>query len=227
MQAQLHKYKAQWIKVDAASVLAYPVLAVSLMTMAGMLAKNSGLLGGWYYAPYAAIVGLISNRVCLRAGLITALLSAVSHEYVFAGKSMGFDWPATEQLLGYLSTIPLAVAVGRRVDWIPPPPQPTDAVSEPMPFTQSDRNRADKPRSYWAVEPSGAWSDDVDVGVAYGRIYVDRLRRSAAPPMSWVIRDMIKAGRWTGVEAGFASTIAGAASLRSDADDKPNYPHLG
>lgn len=219
MQAQLHRYKAEWIKVDAGSALAYPVLAVTVMTAVGVTLKQGGLLTGWYFSPYLLVVGLIANRVCLRAGLLTAALSALSHEYVFAGSHLSLDWPTPEMLIGYLSTIPLAVVVARRVDWMPPAPMHDTHTSDVMPFTQTDRSEGGSTR-YWAVEPSGVWADDVLVGAAYGRVYVDLLRRSAAPPMGWILRDMIKAGKWTGVEAGFASIVAKAASRRRHPSDE-------
>lgn len=68
-------------------------------------------------------------------------------------------------------------------------------------------------RSCWHVEPTFDWAADCGVGSDYAILYIDLARSEFAPPLCWIVRDMIRVGQWTGIEAGFLSTI-GANALR-------------
>ena len=63
-------------------------------------------------------------------------------------------------------------------------------------------------RRYWGVISSGNWVDDCQVGEEYGRIYLERVKSGEPYPLlCWIVRDMIVAGRFTGVECGFIQCV--------------------
>jgi hypothetical protein len=71
------------------------------------------------------------------------------------------------------------------------------------------------PRCFWCVESTGNWDTDCDAGVELARLYLDDARTSGGGlPLAWIVADMIAAGRYTGVEAGFMGAIARAALER-------------
>jgi hypothetical protein len=65
-------------------------------------------------------------------------------------------------------------------------------------------------RRYWDVLPSGSWKEDVQIGSEYARIYLHWACKGLGPLPCWVVRDMIAAGSYTGVEAGFIQGITAA-----------------
>lgn len=56
-------------------------------------------------------------------------------------------------------------------------------------------------RCYWDVISTGDWAEDCRVGEEYARIWFEA--STSMPPLAWILRDMVAAGRWTGVEVGF------------------------
>ena len=72
---------------------------------------------------------------------------------------------------------------------------------------------------FWTAAPNGEWAQDVKQGQALGAAYLAALNDGTAPPLGWVLRDMIRQGQYTGVEAGFAYAIAAAVQLRAGAAD--------
>lgn len=198
-----------YARVDAVSTVIVPIAAVVLAVLIGHVILAIGLTKSIYSSPFVALCALVSNRVCLRAGLFTAFLAMVGHEFFFSAPYWSLNWPSPEQGLAYLANYLAAFAVARRFP-LPPGSLPSKP-DQPLPFV-STIPRTD--RSFWSVEPAGNdWIMDAAVGAEYARIYLDqRTIPGPCPALAWVIRDMIKAGRWTGVEAGFASVIERAAA---------------
>jgi len=210
MQARLVQRRYVFVRVDPASQVLYPIVAVAGLCLIGAGLVSMKVVSSFYASPFVLLCAVVSNRVCLRAGLIAATLSIVAHEYFFSAPYYEINLPSREQFLAYLSNYIAAWAVARK---IPAPPSPLDPA-QPLPFTHSGTSD-DSTRSFWAVDADDDWIADCEVGAEYGRIYVDRLRSTAAcPPLGWIVKDMIGKGRYSGVEAGFFSVVGRAASAR-------------
>jgi len=239
MQYRVARYEYAWVRVDWVSVVFYPTVLVTALTIVGYILKSNGIIGGWYAGIYVALAATIANRVCVRAGLLAAALSVLQHDFVFM-TPWRFDWPTAELAMTYGAAFVVAYAVGRRVPMVKSPPTDRGQQIETMPFTSSGKSDDGSTmlRSFWEVAPSGDWADDAEVGAAYGRIYIDHLRSLRPTPLlGHVVRDMIRGGRYTGVEAGFMSTLSFAASSKfspqllvaqNDADDaQPDTAVIG
>lgn len=211
-----------YVRVDAVSAVIVPIAAMVLAVLAGHMILAIGLTKSIYSSPFVALCALVSNRVCLRAGLFTAFLAMVGHEFFFSAPYWSLNWPSPEQGLAYLANYLVAFAVARRVP-LPPNAMPSKP-DQPLPFV-STIPRTD--RCFWSVEPAGNdWVMDSAVGAEYARIYLDqRTIPGPCPALAWIIRDMVKAGRWTGVEAGFASVIERAAAQGHLQPKSVSVPH--
>lgn len=215
MQAQLVRRTYHWVRVDWISVIGYPVIGVIVISMVGMLAKTLLPMSGWYYAPYAIVIAACSNRVCVRAGVVAAGLSALSHDMIFTPPVWQLSWPGLEMAIGYASGFGLALLVGRKIVHETVVVPRDVGLSESLPFV--DKDRGQDQRLFWVVEPSGEWTDDAAVGASYAQVWLHRLAAGTAPPLGWIVRDMIKAGRWSGIEAGFLRMISNVrASISHD-----------
>lgn len=216
MQGRFVAREYVWISVDPLSTVLYPVAIVAVMTVLGEIALSFGWLRGWYSSAYVMGCALVANRVCLRAGIVCAGLSAITHSYVFVHPRWAFEVPPPEQAIAYFTMFVVAYAVGRREAVRRPPTDDPIVPGATMPFTAESRH--DDTRRFWVVESSGDWSEDTQVGSEYGRIYLECARRShRAPLLGWVVADMIRGGRYTGVEAGFLSVVGRAAADASRA----------
>lgn len=70
---------------------------------------------------------------------------------------------------------------------------------------------ASKP-DMWAIVPTGDYSADCEAGTAAAIELQDFMLAGDAPFMlGHVLRSMVEKGRWSGVEVGFAQTMAQAA----------------
>jgi len=69
-----------------------------------------------------------------------------------------------------------------------------------LPFVGDER--------FWSVAASGDWGEDSRKGAEYARLYVAHMRATGRGPLlSWIVKDMIKAGTWTGIEAAFLVAV--------------------
>lgn len=211
MQAKFVRRQYQWVKVDTLSAVGYPVIFVVALTALGLLALQFGLTQSWYSSPYVMLAAVASNRVCVRAGVLCAGLGALAHNYIFVPPTWSFSLPSSEQGLAYLSMFVGAIIVGRKE--LPPSSEAPPMPPGRLPFTRDVPVRPDSTtREFWAVEPSGNWSSDTQLGSEYGRIYLDSMRRSnRGPLLGWIVSDMIRNGHFTGVEAGFLGVVGRAA----------------
>lgn len=200
------RQKCAFVRVDSASVILIPLLAVSIAIGLGYFLITMGVVKSIYSSPFVALCAAVSNRVCLRAGMVAAFLSVLAHEFCFAAPYLSLDWPSMEQTLAYGANFAAAYLVARRC-----PPTPEAAArsdgSAPLPFIGTT-GQSDK--SFWVAAGGKNWTEDVTVGSEYARIYLDQART----PLVWIIRDMVKTGRWTGVEVGFVSVVGRAAVIR-------------
>lgn len=226
MSAQFsRKYLAvkqyRYVRTNDGTAIVVPVVAVFGLATFGWLLERWGLVRGFYASPFVLLAGVVANRVCIRAGLMSALLGAVVFDVVFAAPRWQLSLPTVEEFLAYSSMFAIAVAVARRqpVERDPPPPH---QAGQSLPFT-SQRPKTTRDdgspdgtslmaMSFWSVEATEVWADDTEVGIQYGRIYMDAVRRgSAVMPLAWIVRDMIKSGKFTGVEAGFCGIVGATA----------------
>lgn len=188
--------------------LSATVVSVVCLTVIGIAAERAQFVHDWYGSPYVALVAIWANRCGLRCGLTAAVLSTLAYHYFFAG-----DWswvaPNHAQLTIYISMFVVACLVSPNSE-TPNPLRVLDAGHD-LPFTRKDGSPNGMHRSgrrYWDVERSGVWGKDCHLGSEYARIYLARIVRGEPRPMlAWVIHDMIRRGKWSGVEAGFASAI--------------------
>lgn len=77
-------------------------------------------------------------------------------------------------------------------------------VREP---TDTERAAGQTPRCFWAVDPTGHYSDDCRTGGHYAHLAVDYMLREHSPQiLQWAVFDMMRLGRaHTGIEVGFMS----------------------
>jgi hypothetical protein len=186
--------------------------AMVVLTVAGLAVER--FLSEWYGgAPAVALVAIIASRLGMRSALLAAVIGIATTDYFFI-HAWGLDWPRSLGELGiYLSMLAAAVFVAR------PAPPPAAAVFDrgpDLPFTSRQNGDNGNPGPtlhgnawrYWDVQPSGSWTDDCQVGAEYLRIWLNRARsRESHPLLPWVVHDMIRGQRWSGVEAGFASAL--------------------
>lgn len=198
-----------FVRVDAVSVLMVPLVATVVMVAAGKAAIASGLVVSFYASPFVMLSALVSNRVCLRAGVLAAAIGVVAHEFFFSAPYYQLNLPTSEQALAYSFSFLAAYGCARRTTTRPPAEKPQEASSK-LPFTADDTTHE---RRFWVVDATDDWAEDCTVGAEYARIYLSRLRlKIPAPPLGWIVQDMIKGGRYTGVEAGFLSSMTKAAA---------------
>ena len=184
--------------------------SVAVATGVG-LAVNQFTDHQWYAAPFVCLVGVIANRLGMRSALLASVLSAVALDYLFLPERLSWGTRA----IGYVSMLAAAVLIAR-----PRPPSGTRVYDNGpnLPFTGRNPNGNggglhSKGWVYWDVRPSGKWAEDCRVGSEYFRIWLARATSAEHYPMlSWVLHDMIRSGRWSGVEAGFASGLERAAT---------------
>lgn len=192
-------------------VVTVPLVCAVGLTAISLILQNAGWVKVAYASPYVALVAVISNRLCIRAGLLTTALSIAAYEIFVSPSDGGLAWPSVGEMSAYVSMLVAAVLVAPRS------PKPEKVVklpgrTESLPFTSKKHGGSDglhgNGNLYWDVSPSGDWGVDCRVGSEYARIYMqhDCVRK---PVICWVIRDMIMKGRFTGVEAGFLQTLAG------------------
>jgi hypothetical protein len=69
---------------------------------------------------------------------------------------------------------------------------------------------------WWSAAPSGHDATDVGLGESYARLAIDVARTFELPLLiAFILRDITKSGRFSGVEAGFIAVIASAARAGS------------
>lgn len=187
-----------------------PVVIVGCVVLLGLMAERMGWVRSWYASPFVVGVVIASMQHGSASGYICAALSAISFNLFFVQPVMVMTWPTNEEWSAYASMFAAAFAIDR----MRPKAEPKSAHSSfkgRLPFVRDRRRNDDNDqRSFWDVQPINVWIEDCRVGDEYGRLYLNRLCSCGAPLLGWIIADMVKAGRYTGIEAGFVGAIAAA-----------------
>lgn len=184
----------------------FPVGIVAMFATVGLALEQFGIVKAFYASPFVLAVVVSTSRSGRRGGYLASVLSTAVFNLVFVRPVTAFTIPTPEELLAYLSMLGAAYVVGG-IMHTPAPPADVDSYSGTLPFVRDNNNDTESHRSFWDVAQSGDWLDDCTVGHQYARIYMARRQRYGAPILSWIVRDMIRAGRYTGIEAGFISAI--------------------
>ena len=94
-----------------------------------------------------------------------------------------------------------------------PPNQFHAEVIQELPFVTETAGGG---MTFWDVEASGHQDTDVELGAWYARLAISVSREFDMPALvAMCLRDMIAAGHFTAVEAGFISQVTGAANAGS------------
>lgn len=197
---------------DDRLIYAAPLVVVALITGASFVGWELGWMNLPYMSPYVAAAGLVAHRVCIRAGLIVCFLTMPIFNFCFSDQSIGFNWPKGGELAGYISMFVLVLGLAPRVKAIDEDDMPKSKSGTPLPFVSKN----DKPNgshgaaSFWTVDPTGEWAYDCRVGAEYFRLWFDLVQKQEPdrPLLCWIIRDMVRSSRFTGVEAGFIQSLA-------------------
>lgn len=208
-----------YVTRPGAAVLVVPVAAVSAITAGNLMLGYLGLVAYGYFSPYLAAATIISAKLCVRAGLLAGLLAFSLWFWAVVPPSWEFGrWPNAAEWTAFASVIV-------SVFWVAPRVQRPggDAgglraripkVKSTLPFVKprpKDTNGEDRD-ACWDVNRPSDWSEGDDIGRQYGRIFADQVRQTkfgdqCHPPLAWVLRDMIRQGQYTGLEAGFGSAL--------------------
>lgn len=176
--------------------------------IAGTLFLTAVLGASRGFAPVmVAAVWLATIRDGLWPGVLSGVLMALAFDGIWIGRGqIGSDPVATATAL---ATFTFTVAVAQ---W---------ALQRHVPLA---RRRSHQPvglpfvrgRSHWAVTETGDWVTDAHNGEVHAAALVAELRAGAGgETLAWAIRDMIARGRYSGIEAGFASALARELAGRS------------
>lgn len=181
--------------------------------------RTTGLAGIFLIAVLA-----ISHTLGLRQGLIAAGLSFPWINIIHA-PDRAFSIPTVNEVVVYVVILISAWIVGRSHDRIvaldkPVILRPPSRSGSALPFTGGTS------KSFWQVMPSGDWIADCEVGAAYAAIYARHVKENSGIPLCWIVQDMIKSGRYTGIEAGFMGEINRQLRPLCGGDDDAPYLRL-
>jgi hypothetical protein len=206
--------------------------AVGAMVTVGLIAEHLHVVDRWYGAPFVLLVAVISNRLNMRAGLLAAILSILAWNVFFDHRTKDawdISWPTTDELAIYISCILAAILLAKPR---PPTTLRTYDGGHNLPFTRAPGTNGDHTHGglhstgwiYWDVQPTGNWGHDVNIGREYCRMWMSRAKYGEMRPLlPWIVHDMIRGRRWSGVEAGFASALE-ARVLHSQAEERSQQP---
>jgi hypothetical protein len=171
--------------------------------------------------PMVLLVGFVASRLGLRAGLVCALAGMISMEFLLYDASFRFMPTSTIKVSIYGCSFAAALLFARVA--APTANRVFDRGPD-LPFTRRSNGPDEKGNGgglhgngwiYWDARASGKWPEDIQVGAEYARIWAERaMSGESYPRLPWIIYDMIKSGRWSGVEASFASALERMALRR-------------
>lgn len=202
----------------------WPIAVVSILTFANLALGWAGLSPYGYFSPYVAASAIVASRLCVRAGLLTALLSIVTWNFFVVPPILAFNPPKTAEVIAFTAAVVAGIWAAPRAK-PKPPPQALDRKG-PLPFVRradtgngNGKANGHTEASCWDVAASGAWAEDDNYGRQLGRIWVDHRQSRVidTPPLAFVLQDMIRAGQFTGIEAGFANALERAAASGDEA----------
>lgn len=206
----------RWVVADETwHMIAWPFATIGGLTGVSLIGYWTDILPSPYASTYVGAVGLVANRVCVRAGLIAATLAVLTYNGLFSQEvHFGFRWPTSGEVTAYVTMFVLAVTLAPRAAKLPKA-EPKSNPDTPLPFVnRTGKNGHDNGlhgngAKYWDVCPSGNWVEDCAVGDEYARLFINSIRRhdDGRPLVSWIVRDMVVGGRFSGVEAGFIQRL--------------------
>lgn len=192
-----------------------PLAVVTMITIANLAMAWAGLVEYGYFSPYVAASAGVSARLCIRSGMLTALLSIFTWNFLIVPPVLALSVPSVAEAVAWMAAI---AAVALCAPRIKPgaPAKPVDRKA-PLPFVRSKTQNGKGPSqdaSCWAPLRTGNWQSDDHYGRQIGRLWIDKRQSGepGAPPLSFIVHDMIGEGEWSGVEAGFAHAIERAAA---------------
>lgn len=178
---------ASSVLIDYAAAIA-AVFATVLATRAliDVAGEQNGIKALFYVAPL-----VVARLVGRFPGITAAVLSAAAMEYFIYGHADTFapDWVGWWVRMASMIGAVLIV-----------PERPARAP------------RGSAGRTFWTARPSGDYARDVADGAQRGQTFLLQLRGTGETHMlGWIVRDMIRAGRFGGQEIGFLEAIAVAS----------------
>lgn len=202
------------------AVWAYPLAAAFGLTVVTSALLWAGVLKDGYFSPYVAATAAVAARVCVRAGLLAALLSIVMWDFFVVPPLLVLSAPSASEVTAWLAAIAACLLVAPRInDRVTPDRSVTLDPSGTLPFVRrkTERNGVDHTRlgaSCWDVRRTGNWAADDHYGREIGRLWVDQRQdaHAATPPLAFILSDMIEVGEFSGVEAGFANAVERAVA---------------
>ena len=187
---------------------------VGAVTIAGLLAERFAIVPAWYASPYVAMVGLIASRFGTSPALLASVLSALAYNHIFIPPKWQFQPLEPGEYFIYGSMVLVSFLAAPK-GLIAVPTRRKKGAIPALPFTRDGQGNGAP--VWWDVKPSGEWADDCDVGAEYARIYAEMAASGAKKPLlAWILRDMIRAGKFGGVEAGFAQAIERGLNLTEE-----------
>lgn len=201
------------------SVVIAPTVVTATMTGVTVMMLWVGVVKDGYFSPYVAAIAVVAARVCVRAGLLAAILSILMWDFFVVPPVLTFALPSGSEVTAWLAAFAAGVLVAPRLSKDDDRPvRDAGPSSTGLPFVtrKPTRNGADHTRmtSCWDVQRSGDYSADDHYGRELGRLWVDRVQAGVegVPPLSFIVLDMLESGEFTGVEAGFANAIERAVA---------------
>lgn len=201
---------------------------IAMIALGNLIAMSLGLQSAPYQSVYVMAVAVLSNRICVRSGLLATFLAMPISNYMegitlrpFSVPpgfyNVGFHVPAGWEIASWISMLVGVLLIAPRRER----PRgggrvfdsgrnlPFESDSPPRDGNGQDRSLHQNGHSYWDVHSTGEWAEDCEVGTQYARIFIERAKTGSPRPMvCFIIRDMIVRGRYSGVEAGFCQGLA-------------------
>lgn len=207
----------RWVAAEEAwHAVAWPIAVIGGLTAVSLFGYFTGMLPSPYSSTYVGAVALVANRICVRAGLFAAVLAVLTYNGLFAQEvHFGFRAPVAGEITAYITMFVLAITLAPRAAK-PAKAEPKANPDVPLPFVNrtgakngQDSGLHGNGAKYWDVTPSGNWAEDCAVGDEYARLFINAIRKNddGRPLVSWIVRDMVHGGRFSGVEAGFIQRL--------------------
>lgn len=199
-----------------------PIVAVVVsgaLVAFGFLMRQTGVIGGLFASPFVLATAIVALTYGRTAAVMSALIGIGAFHCWGLGNDALLEWPRNEEWMAHATLLVTAIILPRYS--ISADCNDAAPYHGPLPFAAVGTER-----NWWSVEASGEWQYDCRVGAEYARLYAERMSKGNAPPLAWIVRDMVQAGRYTGVEAGFVSAISqGLTTAASCSHDNPGNRH--
>ena len=187
------------------------IVAVAVVTAASLLARRLQISSSPFTAPFVFACAVLANKRGLCAGLTAAVASMGAFNFFLssAGPPYEFNVPTTFEAIAYVLMVAVSFLVAKgEIAAEEPAATGDERGAVDLPFTANEHNEdGTLKRVFWDVRASGSWAEDCAVGSQYGRIYLHALGLAKRPLLCWIVRDMMHAGTYSGVETGFLQAL--------------------